>query len=176
MDIYPYLLDVFKYTLAGVGTVSVAFYIVKPYIDRTEAIQLLELKKATSNQTLPLRLQAYERVVLFVERVNPANMLIRMNANSYSASELHSLVVAEIRNEYQHNVSQQIYVTTKAWSVVRRVKDDTMSIVTNAVKGLPQDASGLDLSRTILKHLSTLEENPYDIATILIRQDLDNLF
>jgi len=123
-----------------------------------------------------LRLQAYERVVLFVERVNPSNLLIRMNANSYSAAELHSLVVAEIRNEYQHNVSQQIYVTTKAWSVVRRVKDDSLSMITNAYRGLPEGASGLDLSRTVLGHLSSLEENPYDIATILIRQDLDNIF
>ena len=176
MDIYHYLLDILKYTLAGVGTVSVAMYLIKPYIDRSERIQLLELKKASSNQTLPLRLQAYERVVLFIERVNPANMLIRLNATSYSAAELHSLVVAEIRNEYQHKVTQQIYVSAKAWSVVRRVKDDTMSIVTNAVKGLPEDASGLDLSRTVLKHLGTLEENPYDIATTLIRQDLENLF
>ncbi|MBW4890908.1 hypothetical protein KXQ82_14365 [Mucilaginibacter sp. HMF5004] len=175
MEIYPYIMDIIKFFVAGMAIVGATFALIKPYIDRNERIQLLELKRAASNQTLPLRLQAYERVVLFVERINPASLLIRLNANSYSAAELHSLVVAEIRNEYQHNISQQIYVSTKAWSVVRRVKDDTMGIITNAVKGLPEDASGLDLSRTVLTHLSTLEENPYDIATILIRQDLDNI-
>jgi hypothetical protein len=175
MEIYPYVMDIIKLFVAGMAIVGATFALIKPYIDRNERMQLLELKKAASNQTLPLRLQAYERVVLFVERVNPANLLIRMNANAYSASELHSLVVAEIRNEYQHNISQQIYVSLKAWGVVRRVKDDTMSIVTNAVKGLPEGASGLDLSRTVLQHLSTLEENPYDIATAVIRQDLDSI-
>jgi hypothetical protein len=103
-------------------------------------------------------------------------MLIRLSANEYSASELHSMVVAEIRNEYQHNVTQQIYVSARAWGIVRRVKDDTMSIVTNAVKGLPEGASGLDLSRTILTHLSKLEENPYDMASTIIRKDLEDIF
>jgi hypothetical protein len=173
---YPLLLDVLKYTVAGLGVVCLAYYLIKPHLDRSEAMQILELKKAVSNQTLPLRLQAYERVVLFIERVNPASMLIRLNGNEYSASELHSMVVTEIRNEYQHNVTQQIYVSARAWGIVRRVKDDTMSIVTNAVKGLPADASGLDLSRTILTHLSKLEENPYDMATTMIRKDLEDIF
>lgn len=174
--IYPLLMDVIKYTVAGLCVVALAYYLVKPHLDRAEKFHLLELRKAVANQTLPLKLQAYERVVLFIERVNPANMLIRLSANEYSASELHSIVVAEIRNEYQHNVSQQIYVSAAAWGIVRRVKDDTMSIVTNAVKGLPDGATGLDLSRTILTHLSKLEENPYDIATAMIRKDLEDIF
>ena len=170
------LLDVIKYTIAGLATVALAYYLVRPHLDRIENFQLLELRKSISNQTLPLRLQAYERMVLFVERVNPAAMLIRLGANDYSAAELHSLVVAEIRNEYQHNVTQQIYVSARAWSIIRRVKDDTMSIVTNAIKGLPQEATGLDLSRVILQHLSTLEQNPYDLATTAIRVDIEEIF
>src|ERR1700743_2412922 len=126
MMIPAFFLDIIKFTLAGVGVVYVAFYLFKPYLDKAESLQLMELKKTISNQTLPLRLQAYERVVLFVERVNPANLLIRLNGPTYSATELHALVVAEIRNEYQHNVTQQLYVTTRAWGVVRRVKDDTL--------------------------------------------------
>ncbi len=176
IEIPPLLLDVIKYTIAGLATVALAYYLVKPHLERAEGIQLLELKKAVTNQTLPLRLQAYERMVLFIERVNPANMLIRLSATDYTAAELHSIVVNEIRNEYQHNVTQQIYVSPMAWGVIRRVKNDTLGIVTNAVKALPEDASGLELSRTILMHLSKLEENPYDIAGAMIRKDLDDIF
>lgn len=176
MNIYPYLFDILKYFIAGMGVVSATYYIIKPHLDRSEKIQLLEFKRTLSSQTLPLRLQAYERLVLFVERVNPSSMLIRLNGSSYSAHELHSIVVNEIRNEYQHNVTQQIYVSARAWGVMRRVKDDTMSIVTNAIKGLPDDATGMDLSRTVLMHLSKLEDNPYDIALAMIRRDLEDLF
>jgi hypothetical protein len=174
--IYPLLMDVIKYAVAGLCVVALAYYLIRPHLDRAEKFQLLELRKAVANQTLPLKLQAYERIVLFVERVNPANMLIRLNANEYSAGELQSIVLAEIRNEYQHNVSQQIYVSANAWGIVRRVKDDTMSIVTNTIKGLPDDATGLELSRTILTHLSKLEENPYDMASAMIRKDLEDIF
>jgi len=122
MNFLPYFLDILKYIIAGLGIVWIAFYLIKPYLDRDEKIQLLEFKKTISNQTLPLRLQAYERCVLFIERVNPANMLIRLNAPSYSAHELYSLVVDEIRNEYLHNITQQIYVSSRAWGVVKHVR------------------------------------------------------
>ncbi|WP_448699743.1 hypothetical protein ACFGVR_21820 [Mucilaginibacter sp. AW1-3] len=176
LEIPPLLSDVLKYTIAGLTTVALAYYLVRPHLDRVESFQLLDLRKSVANQTLPLKLQAYERVVLFIERVNPASMLIRLGANDYSAAELQSIVIAEIRNEYQHNVTQQIYVSAQAWTVVRRIKDDTMGIVTNVVKGLPDDATGLDLSRAILTHLSKLEENPYDMATAVIRKDLEDIF
>src|SRR3569833_265785 len=171
-----YLLDILKYTLAGVGTIYVAFNLLKPYLDRSEKIHLVELKKTIANQTLPLKFQAYDRLVLFVERVNPANMLLRLHGTSYSAHELHSLVVKEIRDEFQHNVTQQIYVSERAWNVVKRVKDDTTSVVTNAVKALPETATGLDLGKTILAHLASLQDNPYDIATSMIRKDMEELF
>ncbi|MDB5006628.1 MAG: hypothetical protein JWQ84_2947 [Mucilaginibacter sp.] len=176
MSLFPYLLDILKYTIAGLGIVWIAFYLIKPYLDRDEKIQLLEFKKAVSNQTLPLRLQAYERLVLFIERVNPANMLIRLNGPAYNAHELYSLIVEDIRNEYQHNITQQIYVSARAWSVVKRVKEDTLGIVNNAIRTLPETASGLDLSKTILSNLSSLEDNPYDIGASLLRKDLEELF
>jgi|EP01037_Dinobryon_pediforme_P009035 hypothetical protein len=176
MIFLPFLFDILKYTIAGIGTVWVAFYLVKPYLDRDEKIQLLEFKKAVSNQTLPLKLQAYERLVLFIERVNPANMLIRLNGPAYNAHELYSLIVEDIRNEYQHNITQQVYVSARAWSVIKRVKEDTLGIVNNAIKNVPDTASGLELSKAILNSLSQLEDNPYEIGASLLRSDLEDLF
>jgi hypothetical protein len=176
MVLTDYLLDILKFTLAGIGTVYAAFYLIKPHLDKSESMHLIELKKTISNQTLPLRLQAYERVVLFIERANPASMLLRLHATGLSAAELHSIVANEIRNEFQHNITQQIYVSSRTWAVVTRVKDDTLSVVTNAVKALPETASGLDLSKTVLAHLSHLQDNPYDIALKIVREDMEALF
>ena len=176
MVLYPFLLDIVKYTVAGLGVVWIAFYLLKPYLDRSEQIQMLEFKKTITSQTLPLRLQAYERLVLFIERMNPANMLIRLNGPAYSAIELHSLIVEDIRNEYQHNITQQIYVSSRAWAVVKRVKEDTLGAVNNAVRALPETATGLDLSKTLLGYLSSMEENPYDIGANMLRKDIEELF
>jgi len=176
MTLYPYLLDILKYTMSGLGVVWIAFYLIKPYLDKSERIQLLEFKKSIANHTLPLRLQAYERIVLFIERINPENLLIRLNATGYSAAELQSIIITEVRSEYQHNITQQIYVTSRAWGVAKRVKDDTLNLVSGAIKSLPENATGLDLSRSILITLSQLENNPYEIGAELIRKDLEDLF
>lgn len=176
MTLYSLLTDVLKYTVAGVGVVYIAFYLFKPYLDKTQNLQILEFKKAMSNQTLPLRLQAYERLVLFTDRVNPSNMLIRLGGNNLTAAELHAGIIAEVRNEFQHNVTQQIYVSARAWAVIKRVKEDTLKVVNSAVQALPPDANGLDLGRIILNHLAKLDDNPYEIAINLIREDLEDLF
>ena len=93
MVFYNLLLDIVKLTVAGLGVVWAAIYMIKPYLERNERLQVLELKKAADNQTLPLRLQAYERVILFVERTNPSNLLIRLNGGAYPAVELYRMAV-----------------------------------------------------------------------------------
>ena len=67
-------------------------------------------------------------------------------------------------------------MSARAWSVVKRVKEDTLGIVNNAIKSLPDTATGLDLSKTILGNLSKLEDNPYEIGAGLLRKDLEELF
>ena len=176
MMMYSFLLEVLKLTVAGIGVVMVAFYLLKPFLQNKEKIQLLELKKATGAQTLPLRLQAYERMVLLVDRINPSNLLLRLNTSGYTAAELHSLIVTEVRNEYQHNVTQQLYVSARAWGLVKRIKDDTLNLAAGAAKSLPEGASGLELGRVMLIHLSKMENDPYDVATNMIRADLEELF
>lgn len=176
LAIYSLLIDILKLTMAGIGTVWVAFYLVKPYLDKTERLRVLELKKAADTQTLPLRLQAYERIVLFIERSNPASLLVRLGAASFSATELYQLAANEVREEFQHNLTQQIYVSSRAWVVTRRLKDDTLNLLSSTLQGMPEGATGLDFSRTLLTHLSQLDDNPYDLATGLIHKDLEELF
>ncbi|MES2807320.1 MAG: hypothetical protein V4619_01760 [Bacteroidota bacterium] len=176
MEAYSYLLDILKYTIAGLGVVWVAFYLLKPYLDSNEKLQLVELKKTINAQTLPLKLQAYERVVLFIERANPASLLVRLNNPDYTAAELYMLVVAELRDEYQHNVTQQIYVSAGTWAIVKRLKDETVAVISNVIKVLPENATGLDLSKEVLEHLSRIDNNPYEAGLALIRKELEELF
>lgn len=174
--LFPVLVEVFKYAVAGILVVCAALYLFKPYLNNQERIKLIELKRSQAAQTLPMRLQAYERLILLIDRINPANMLIRLNANSYSAAQLHSLIINEVRNEYQHNVTQQLYVSPASWAVAKRIKMDTTNLVNNVARALPGDATGLDLGRAILTQLSQADIDPYDAAAQLIRADVTELF
>lgn len=176
MNFTLYLFDILKYAIAGLIVFFTGFYVVRTYYDKLKMIGLLELKKNTQGHTLPLRLQAYERMVLFVERINPANMLVRLYVSEISASEMQRLIVSEIRTEFQHNISQQLYTSNQTWLIVKRLKDDTVTLINSAGKSLPANASALELNKAVLIHLSQLEENPYDSALTIIKQDIHQLF
>ncbi|MDT3404152.1 DUF7935 family protein [Mucilaginibacter terrae] len=176
MVLYDILIDILKLTVAGVGVVWVAFYLIKPYLDKNERLQVLELKKSADNQTLPLRLQAYERITLLIERINPASLLLRVGSAGLSSAELHHLAVQEVNNEYQHNITQQVYVSSRAWAVVRRLKDDTIGLLNTTYRSLPPDSAAIELSRALLTHLSQVENNPYEVAASMIHKDLEELF
>ena len=174
--IYSFLLDIIKLAAAGALVFLLVYLVIRPLLDKNRHYQLLELKKASIEKTLPLRLQAYERLVLFVERITPANLLLRAQVPGITASELQQMLSAEIRNEYHHNVSQQLYVNNVSWEVVKKIKEDTLSLINNVARSLPPDAPGIDMSKSILSHISSLEENPYDIALNVIKSDFHKLF
>lgn len=177
MNAITFVLDLLKYVLAGLMVAFAVWYFIKSYLDKTHDFKLLELQKSTQSQTLPLRLQAYERIILFLERINPANMLVRLHVSGMTAREMHNIILSDIRNEYQHNISQQLYVSNASWAIVKKIKEDTITLVNSAVQSLPEHASAVDLSKSILTHLAGLEEeNPYDAALTYIKRDVQQLF
>jgi hypothetical protein len=177
MNEVTFLAEIVKYTISGIIIFFAAWYFIKPMLVQNLNFQRVELRKASIQHTLPLRLQAYERSVLLIERINPSNLFIRLQSPGMTAIQLHQLVLAEIRAEYQHNISQQIYVSDVSWTVVKRIKDETIGIVSSALNSLPAEASAMDLSKSVLTHLANLEsENPYDVALSLIKRDIQNLF
>lgn len=141
-------------------------YLIKPVAPAPEANGVL----------LQLRLQAHERMIVFVERLNPANLFLRLYEQGIPAAELQVLILGEVRTEYQHNVSQQLYINAASWNVLRKLKDDTIAMTNNAVGTLPPDASGRALSKLVLEHVAGIAENPYDLTIELIKKDIHRLF
>lgn len=177
MNSIAYLLDILKFALAGVIIFFTGWVFVKAYLDQRFNFRMIEIRKESLKQTLPLRLQAYERTILFLERINPSNMLIRLHVPGMSAREMQNVIISDIRAEYQHNISQQLYVSATTWNVVKKIKDDTISIVNSAVGALPDHATSGELSKSILMHLADLEtENPYEIALNIVKKDVQVLF
>lgn len=177
MNSITYLLDILKFAVAGVIVFVVAWFIVKAYLDQRFNFRMIELKKEALKQTLPLRLQAYERTILFLERISPSNLLIRLHVPEISAREMQSVIITDIRAEYQHNISQQLYVSSTTWNVIKKIKDDTIRIINSAASALPEHASAGDLNKSILMHLADLDtENPYDVALDIVKRDVQALF
>ena len=101
--------------------------------------------------TRPLQLQAYERLVLLTERIAIPNLVSRANQPHLGAREMQILLLESIKQEYEYNTSQQIYVSPVAWEAVRNLKDQNMLIINQLASSLPEDARGIDLNKKLLE-------------------------
>jgi hypothetical protein len=98
----------------------------------------------------PLQLQAYERLVMLSERIALPNLISRANQPGLNAREMQVLLLESIKQEYEYNMTQQIYVSPVAWEAVRNLKDQTMLIINQVAAAMPADASGLDLNKVLM--------------------------
>jgi hypothetical protein len=112
---------------------------------------------AAGTPTRQLQLQAYERLILLTDRIALPNLVARVNTPGLSARDMQSLLIQSIRQEFEHNITQQIYVSTEAWGVVRDYKEQNQLIVNQIASFLPEEASGADLNRALL---DLLMQNP----------------
>ena len=159
----------------GAITVSVLWFLV-----RNDLQQYLKNKHTddttTQNSLFSLRLQAHERLIVFIDRINPSNLFVRLHQPGMPAKTLQTHILNEIRAEYQHNVTQQLYIASVSWNVICKLKEDTIAMINNATAGLPADATGTELSRKVLEHMAGIKENPYEMTLEFLKKDIHKLF
>jgi len=176
MNITHFFTQVAIFALGGIITVAAAYFLLKNDIQNYFRFKTLEANKDGRVSLFPLRLQAYERLIVFTERINPANLLVRLHQQGIGVRELQAVILNDIKSEYQHNIAQQLYVDSLSWNVVRKLKDDTIAMINNVVQGLPETATGIDISKKVLQHMSGIEDNPYDLTIDHLKKDIHKLF
>jgi hypothetical protein len=125
---------------------------------------------------LPLRLQAYERFVLFLERIHPSNLVLRLNSPELSALQLQSLLVRTIREEFEYNLSQQLYVSDNSWELIKNAKEETIALINQAASQLPDGAMSGDLVRNVFASSIAKGKLPVDEALDEIKKELQKSF
>ncbi|MCB0792277.1 MAG: hypothetical protein H6595_01770 [Flavobacteriales bacterium] len=153
-----------------------AFYILRQFIGREQAGRIAEIRREDHRHTLPLRLQAYERLVLFLERISPGGLVLRVHKSNMTARMLHAELTATVREEFEHNVTQQIYVSDRAWALVRQAKDETIRIINIAFEHTEDHAPGTALSQQVFETAGRLTHLPSDAAIVGIKEEVRRLF
>lgn len=108
---------------------------------------------ATDENTRRMQLAAYERLVLLIDRISLQNLLTRVSKPGISSKELQQLLIENIKQEFDYNVTQQIYVSANAWKAVKNLKEQNQLTVNQIAHALPANATGLDLSKYLLEYL-----------------------
>lgn len=106
---------------------------------------------AKETNLLPLKLQAYERLVILCERIALPSLISRTAASDLSAKEMHYILIENIKQEYDYNASQQIYVSPIAWTAVRNLRDQSMLVINKIASSLHPDARATDLNKELLE-------------------------
>ncbi|HET8886190.1 MAG TPA: hypothetical protein VFM70_07570 [Salinimicrobium sp.] len=122
-------LQLFFYLLPAIVVGLVSYYFFSLHTSNEEKRRRFILHKENQKQSLPLRLQAYERLSLFLERISPGNLLLRVNPVSSNKEDYERLLIRHIEQEFEHNLAQQIYVSDQCWNAVRASKNATISII-----------------------------------------------
>ena len=159
------IVEILKIALPA-GLVIYGMYLVAVSFLKTERDnKLISLKTKNTETILPIRMQAGERICLLLERVTPNNLIRRVNTGNYSAKELHQLLLHEVREEYNHNLSQQLYFSDETWESVRNAIEQVITMINRAAQDLNEEARGIDLNKRIFQLY--LEKNNDSISQAL---------
>jgi hypothetical protein len=133
-------------------------------------------KRESQGLTTPIRLQAYERLTLFLERITPGNLISRVHKSGMSAKLLQAELLKAIRTEYEHNLAQQIYISPGAWELIKNAKEETIKLINTAAINVSDEASGVDLGKLVLEVSMSIEKMPTQIALDYLKQESRQLF
>ena len=169
-------LDILKYILPSLVVFGLAYFLIKAFLENSIKRESFEVNKKTTEIVTPLRLQAYERIILLLERIAPSSMVIRLNKAGLSGDQLRGLLIRSVREEYDHNASQQLYVSTQAWELVKNAKEEIIRLVNTASAKLPDGASANDLAQKVIELNIEDKNKPVDKAMEFVKEEVKELF
>ncbi|NBC24388.1 MAG: hypothetical protein GVX78_02085 [Bacteroidetes bacterium] len=136
--------DWLAFTIPSIMLFGIAYFFIEGWLKSQRQAQNFKTFQALSEQTLPLKLQAYERLALFLERIKIDQIILRMRSHKLPAYDLSNLILITIQQEYEHNLSQQVYVSEQLWQIIHTAKEQNVRFVMDVQSRLPKDASGED--------------------------------
>jgi hypothetical protein len=167
--------DILKITIPALIVFFTAWVLLRNMIKNDQDKRRQELLLQSSRTVTPIKLQAYERIILFLERISLESLLLRVNTPDMSATQLHSAMLNAIRSEFEHNLSQQIYMSQQAWEVVRNARSNMIKIINSEVDKLPPDSSALSLSKRLLEKIMELEQEPTRAAIDYVKAEISRM-
>ncbi|MBX2914645.1 MAG: hypothetical protein KF856_05140 [Cyclobacteriaceae bacterium] len=170
------LIEFGKILIPAALVLYAVYLTVRSFIIKEIELKKLEIRTRSIETILPARLQAYERMTLFLERIAPQNLLIRLNNPGFAARDFQRVLLDEIRNEFNHNVSQQVYMSEEVWNQVRNAKEDLVLTINDAASALPAEATSIELSKKIFEAIMAKQVDLIGLALSELRKEIQQTF
>ncbi|MDR2979177.1 MAG: hypothetical protein LBV02_01845 [Bacteroidales bacterium] len=171
MNTLPFIIAIVSVALVVFFT---AFFSIKKFLENDRNKRLLDLKFESKKLVTPLRIQAYERLALFLERIEPNQLLLRLSNPELTSEQLKTLMITTIRAEYDHNLSQQIFVSSAVWNSLVQAKEEMVKRINLCAGQLNEEGMSLDLATLILQQVAA--ESPVEDAMERLKEEVRLLF
>lgn len=168
------IFEVLLYAVPSLITGMIAYYFFKEHTKNEDGRRRFLLHKDMQVNAMPLRLQAYERMALFLERISPTKLVVRVRPNSSNKEDYESLLVASIEQEFEHNLSQQIYVSDECWNIINAAKNATIQLIRKAC--LLEKTNTSDKLREVLLTEMMEKRAPSDAALSYIKNEVSDMW
>ncbi len=168
------IFEVFLYAVPALVTGMIAYYFFKEHLKNEDGRRRFLLHKDLQVNTMPLRLQAYERMVLFLERITPSKLLIRVKPTSDNENDYESFLVSNIEQEFEHNLSQQIYMSDECWNIIVAAKNATIQLIRKA--GLLEKTGTANKLREVILTEMIEKLAPSDAALSYIKKEVSEMW
>ncbi len=169
-------LEILKYILPSLVVFALAYFLIRSFLDH-EVKQFKEGKKdETRKEITSLRFQAYERIVLFLERISPSNMVLRVSQPGMSKEMLQAELLRTVREEYEHNLAQQIYMSDKAWELVKNAKEEVLSDINTAAAKMTDKNTAADYGQQVISMHLEKKSKAYDTALQFLKEEIKEMF
>ena len=169
------MVEILKYCIPALCVLLATWLIMRQFYKAEAEKRLWELKRLAQKEISPVRLRAYERLALLLERTTPEHMLLELNLGEMTILQVQQHLVRTIRMEYEHNASQQVYVSEDVWGMVLNSKEQTVVFVNTIAQQLPPESTALDYAKTLITAYATNGDTPNELALQALKKEAQTL-
>lgn len=167
--------DILKMTIPALLVFLTAWVLIRNLIRNDQDKRRQELILQNSRTVTPIKLQAYERIVLFLERISLESLLVRVNTPGMTALQLHSALLTTIRSEFEHNLSQQIYMSPQAWEVVKNARSNMIKMINSEFEKAKNSDNAMELSKRLLESVMEMDVEPTRAAIEYLKGEIGRM-
>lgn len=169
------MIEALKYCIPALIVLAATWLVMYKLFKNEEQKRLWELKKAAQKEISPIRLRAYERLALMLERTQPEHLLVDLDVSAFTVQQLQQRLLQTIRLEFDHNMSQQIYVSEQVWEKITQARGQMLAFVTAMAIQLPPNSTALDYAKTLLTAYNTNGETTNQVALRALKEEAAQL-
>lgn len=156
--------------VAGIIAFTI-YHLIKMYFNTQFNLRAFETQHKYADQSIPLKLQAYERLMLMIERINVPNLISRLATKNMRAEELINTLMIGVNQEYEFNLTQQLYISDNLWKIIKLSKNEVLAGIHEATKNVDPNAPSSEATRQLIKYFSNLKPDVLETARQAVKNE-----